>query len=187
MPPSFRISFFRARMGRYVWVTSSSRICVRKLSAPLSSMASNVTPSIPGAPSLFLAIRYASRSVSILQTWTYSPQKRQADSAFAWTYRLLLRSCRLMGVFVISPLPPMLLESLHTARSLRSIRITRLRRYCGPLRHPLAFHRLPGVAGYTVSFSADFATGRGGLLQLLSASLPSCCCCNPARVPRRFS
>src|SRR5579864_8752656 len=136
---------------------------------------------------LLLPIRYASRSVSILQTWTYSPQKRQAGSAFAWTYRLLLRSCRLMDAFVISPLPSMLLESLQTARSLRSIRITRLRRYCGPLRHPLAFHRLPGVAGYTVSFSADFATGRGGLLQLLSASLPSCCCCNPARVPRRFS
>src|ERR1700730_8162422 len=42
-------------------------------------------------------------------------------------------------------------------------------------------HRLYGFL-----FSADFATGRGGLLQLLSTSLPSCCCCNPARVPRRF-
>jgi len=30
--------------------------------------------------------------------------------------------------------------------------------------------------------SADFATGRGGLLQLLSASLPSCCRFHPARV-----
>ena len=34
----------------------ASRICVRKLSAPLSSMASNVTPSMPGAPSLLFAI-----------------------------------------------------------------------------------------------------------------------------------
>src|SRR6267143_5974472 len=82
--------------------------------------------------------------------WTYSPQKRQAGSAFALTYRLLLRSCSLMGAFVISPLPSMLLESLQTARSLRSIRITGLRRYCGPLRHPLALpptsrcHRLYG-------------------------------------------
>src|ERR1035437_10094957 len=50
----------------------------------------------------------------------YSPQKRQAGSAFALTYRLLLRSCRLMGAFVISPLPSMLLESPQTARSLRS-------------------------------------------------------------------
>jgi hypothetical protein len=44
----------------------------------------------------------------------------------------------------------MLLESLQTARSLRSVRITRLRRSYGPLRHPLAFpptsrcHRLYG-------------------------------------------
>ena len=56
LPPSFGISFFRACMGRYVLVTNSSRISTRKLSAPLSSMASNVTPSIPGAPSLLLAI-----------------------------------------------------------------------------------------------------------------------------------
>src|ERR1700674_201246 len=41
--------------------------------------------------------------------WTYSPQKRQAGSAFALMYRLLLRSCKLMGVFVISPLPSFLL------------------------------------------------------------------------------
>src|SRR3981081_2378430 len=35
-------------------------------------MASKVTPSIPGAPSLLLAISYAARKVSILQTWTYN-------------------------------------------------------------------------------------------------------------------
>src|ERR1017187_6385872 len=52
----------------------------------------------------------------------------------------------------------------------------------GPLRHPLASPRFPGFAGYTVPCSADFATGRGWLLQLLSASLPSCCRCNPAGV-----
>jgi hypothetical protein len=54
---SFGISFFRTRMGRYVLVTNSVRICSRKLSTPLCSIASNVTPSIPGAPSLLLAIR----------------------------------------------------------------------------------------------------------------------------------
>src|SRR5215467_13122102 len=48
---------FRAPMGRYVFETSSSRICSRKLATPLSSMASNVTPSIPGAPSFSFAIR----------------------------------------------------------------------------------------------------------------------------------
>jgi hypothetical protein len=48
------------------------------------------------------------------------------------------------------------------------------------------FPRLPGFAGYTGSCSADFATGRGGLLQLLGASLSSCCRYRPARVSRRI-
>src|SRR6266513_6499718 len=60
---------------------------------------------------------YASRKVSILQTWTYSPQKRQDGSAFALTYRLRLRSCKLMGAFIISPLPPILLEPLQNSRA----------------------------------------------------------------------
>src|ERR1019366_1366383 len=72
---------------------------------PCASMTSKVSPSIPGAPLFFLASSYAVRSVSILQTWTYSPQKRHVGSAFALAYILLLRSCKLMGVFVISPLP----------------------------------------------------------------------------------
>src|ERR1700682_6412606 len=90
-----------------------------------------------------------------------------------------------MGVFVISPLPPWLLEPLQTAGSLRSTDITLLLRYYRPIRHPLAVPRLPGVAGYTVPFSANFATGRGGLLQLLGISLSSCCRSSPARVSRR--
>src|ERR1019366_206722 len=64
-------------------------------------MTSNVTPSTPGAPLFFLANVYASRSVSILQIWTYKPQKRHDGSAFALTYMFLLRSCKLIGVFVI--------------------------------------------------------------------------------------
>src|SRR6266852_2690593 len=54
---------------------------------------------------------------SILQTWMYSPQKRRGGSAFALTYRLLLRSCKPIGVFVISPLPPWLLDPLHNSRA----------------------------------------------------------------------
>jgi Fumarate reductase flavoprotein C-term len=42
-------------------------------------------------------------------------------------------------------------------------------------------------ASYTVSCSADFSPGRGGLLQLLNVSLPSCCRYRPARVSRRVS
>ena len=41
---------------------------------------------------------------SILQTWTYIPQKRQVVSAFALTYILRLRSCKFTDVFVISSL-----------------------------------------------------------------------------------
>src|SRR5438477_11887414 len=112
-------------------------------------MASNVTPSIPGAPSFCLAIAYAARRVSILQTWTYSPQKRQDGSAFALTYSLRLRSCKSMDAFVISSLPSLTLETLQMAGPLRSTDITPLPHYSGPSRHPLVFGRLPGVAGYT--------------------------------------
>src|SRR5437773_1622979 len=55
-------------------------------------MASKVTPSTPAAPSFCLAISYAARRASTLQTWTYRPQKRQHGSAFALTYILRLRS-----------------------------------------------------------------------------------------------
>jgi hypothetical protein len=89
-------------------------------------MASNVTPSIPGAPLFFLASAYASRSVSILQTWTYSPQKRQDGSAFALTYIPRLRSCKLLDAFVMSSLPPILSRKLQTAGPLRSTGVTRL-------------------------------------------------------------
>src|SRR6516165_11168273 len=73
-------------------------------------MAAKVTPSTPGAPSFSFASAYAARSVSILQTWTYKPQKRQDVSAFALTYSLRLRSCKLMDAFVISSLPSRLKE-----------------------------------------------------------------------------
>src|SRR5882672_7748175 len=99
-------------------------------------MASKVTPSIPGAPSLLLAISYAARRVSILQTWTYSPQNRQDGSAFALTYILRLRSCKSMDAFVISSLPSPMLETLQMAGPLRSADITPLHRYYGPSRYP---------------------------------------------------
>jgi len=38
--------------------------------------------------------------------WTYSPQKRQARSAFALMYRLLLRSCKLMVSLSYHPCLP---------------------------------------------------------------------------------
>src|SRR4051794_5390049 len=65
-------------------------------------------------------------------------------------YSLRLRSCRLMGVFVISPLPPFLIKTACAAGPLRSVGITPLHRYCGPGRRRLVFHRFPGFAGYTM-------------------------------------
>src|SRR5216683_4979188 len=95
------------------------------------------------------AIAYALRSVSILQTWTYKPQKRQDVSDFALTYSLRLRSCKSLDAFIISSLPSRLKETLQTAGPLRSTDITPLPRYYWPARHPLVFGRLPGFAGYT--------------------------------------
>src|SRR6202022_3423653 len=127
---------------------SSSRNCSSRASTPCVSMASKVTPSIPGAPSFLLAISYAARRVSILQTWTYSPQNRQDGSAFALTYILRLRSCKSMDAFVISSLHSPMLETLM-AGPLRSADITPLHRYYGPSPPPLVFGPLPGFAGYT--------------------------------------
>src|SRR5262249_31200506 len=67
--------------------------------------------------------------------------------------------CRSMGVFIIPPLPPVLSEELRTAGPLRSTGVTPLRRYYGPLRHPLAVGRLPGGAGYT-AYPASALSGR---------------------------
>src|SRR6516164_11706161 len=107
-------------------------------------MAANVTPSIPGAPSFFSAISYAARSVSILQTCTYKPQKRQDGSAFALTYSLRLRSCSLMGAFIISPLPSVSIQASYAARPLRSTDVTPLHCYYEPSRRPLVVHPFPG-------------------------------------------
>src|SRR5215813_4280820 len=113
--------------------------------------------------------------------WTYRPQNRQVGSAFALAYILRLRSCRLLGAVVMAPLPPMLSEDCRTVGLLCSTGVTPLRCYYQPLRHPLVFDRLPRVAGYTAYLaSADFAAGRGGLLQLLGVSLSPCCRSHPA-------
>src|ERR1700676_5110771 len=81
-------------------------------------------------------------------------------SAFSLTYRLLCRSCKQMGAFVISPLPSFLLESLQTAGSLRSTGITPLRSYYRPLRHPLV---VPPTSRclrlYGFLFSTNFSAG----------------------------
>jgi len=68
-----------------------------------------------------------------------------------------------MGVFIIPPLPPLSSKESRTAGPLRSTGVTPLPRYSGPVRHPLAFGRLPHPAAYLAS--GDFSPGRGGLHQ----------------------
>src|SRR6516162_1953420 len=186
LPPSFGISCRRAGNGRYVRPTSSSLIRARNASTPCASMASKVTPSTPGAPSLLLASVYASRSVSILQIWTYKPQKRQDVSAFALTYSLRLRSCKSMDAFVISSLPSLCwrhrkwqgpwLHGHYSASSLLQTRPppSRLR----PISRCSRLYGLP--------CSGDFSPGRGRLLQLLGMSLSPCCRFHPAEVSSRI-
>ena len=81
-------------------------------------------------------------------------------SAFALTNSLRLRSCKSMDAFVISSLPSRLKETLQTAGSPRSMGVTPLPRCFGPVRHPLAFDRLPGLAGYT-TYLAPVISHRG--------------------------
>ena len=75
-----------------------------------------------------------------------------------------------------------------TAGPLPSTGVTRLPRYYQPLRHPLACQPISRCSRlYDLPCSADFSTGRGGLLQLLSASSSPCRRYHPARVSQRFS
>src|SRR3954467_5567145 len=53
------------------------------------------------------------------------------------------------GVSSAGPLPPLPGRGVSSAGPLRSTDVTPLPRYYRPLRHPLVFGRLPGVAGYT--------------------------------------
>ena len=77
---------------------------------------------------------------------------------------------------------------LQTAGPLCSTDVTRHRRSYGPFRHPLAFDRFPGLAGYTIYLAPVISQpGRGGLLQLLGMSLPPCCRFHPAEVTNRIS
>ena len=102
-------------------------------------------------------------------------------------YRLLLRSCKLMGVFVISPLPSFLLESLQNSRAPllhgHYAASLLLRARPPPSRLP-PFSWVRQLYGFLAS--ATFMTGRGGLLQLLNMSLSPCYPYHPAGVSCRI-
>ena len=77
-----------------------------------------------------------------------------------------------------------MLEPLQTAGPLCSTDITPLPRYYRPSRIPLAFHRLPGVTGYTASLLRRFLDGarraspvaQHDLVTVLSLPTPPKCC-----------
>jgi hypothetical protein len=73
------------------------------------------------------------------------------------TYSLRRRSCRLMGVFVIAPLPPLWSKALRTVGSLRSPGLPPLPHSYGPGRPPLIVGRVPGGAGETPSLAPPFS------------------------------
>src|SRR5512142_2053350 len=93
-----------------------------------------------------------------------------------------------MGGFIISPLPPVLVKELTNSRA-PSLRghypaSTLLRAPPPPsrLRPTSRGRRLYGLPS-----SAAFASGRGGLLQLLDVPLPPCRRSHPAGASRRVS
>ena len=152
-------------------------------------MSSNVTPSIPVGFTLYLlASVYASRRVSSLLTCTNRPQK----SPFKFCLRLHVYP---------SPQVPQLDRRLsHLASASRCCRshYRQQGRFPPPAlpgflgtTNPSAtlspVSRLPGVRLYGLPCSADFSPGRGGLLQLLSASSSPCRRSHHAGVPPRFS
>jgi hypothetical protein len=69
----------------------------------------------------------------------------------------------------------------RTAGSLCSAGATPRPRSYGPIRHPLVFRRFPDSSYTAYLAPPHFETGRGGLLQLLSASLSPCRRCLPRR------
>jgi len=84
-------------------------------------------------------------------------------------YSLRLRSCRSMGAFIMSPLPPMLSKSSCAAGPLCSTGITLCQRSYGPGRHRLAFGRFPGETGYTAYLApAISAWGEDGFSSCLA-------------------
>src|SRR5215469_13782090 len=102
-------------------------------------------------------------------------------------YRFFLRSCKLMGVFIIHPCLPYCpnlansrVSSLHGHYSASPLLLT-----------PPTPSRLPPISRcsrlYGFLLPPISGTGRGGSLQLLGVPLPSCCRFNPARVVRRIS
>lgn len=114
---------------------------------------------------------------------TQKLQKRHSGSDFALLYILLLRSCRLIDAFVISPLLFRVVEGITMiVWTLPFNGVTCYHGYYGPPHHPLAFlFHFPGTLVIEAYFaSAISRPGQGGLPQLLWTS----CAAVPPLTPR---
>src|ERR1700730_537095 len=100
---------------------------------------------------------------------------------------LLLRSCKLIGVFVIHPCLPFCWNRYKQHGSFAPRTLLRFAATMNPSATLSSSANFPGSPVIWLPCSADFSTGRGGLLQLLSMSLSSCCRYRPARVSCRIS
>jgi len=145
---------------RFLWECLTSH-SVSSFPAPATSHAACGFPALrapahfsprvmrPIVPELLSAVVKRPLPTPSLPAEAVTHHKRQDGSAFALTYILRLRSCRLMGGFIISPLPPLLTKKQCAAGPLRSTGVTPLHHYYEPSRHRLVFDRFPGAAGYT--------------------------------------
>src|SRR5262249_26759828 len=158
-----------------VCAASSSRSCVRNAATPLSSMASKVTPSIPGAPLFFLASK-----VGFVKGFQLADVDVQAPEAPG---RLGLR----LGVDLPSQVLPIDGRLYHPAPA--SPVVGRMSNSRAPSLHghyaasallqapPSPSRRQPTSRCcrlYGVPRFRPFGPGRGGLLQLLDGSWCSC-------------
>ena len=126
---------------------------------------------------MFLAKSYASFSVSILQTWTTALEPLRLISLRLDVYsppqflQINGRPCHLVLAFLVvrdvANSRAALLHGRYAASSL--------------LRAQPPPSRLGPLSRCDLRCSADFSTGRGGLLQLLGMSFPPCCRISPRR------
>src|SRR5262249_16594986 len=92
------------------------------------------------------------------------------------------------GCFYHSPLPSFCWSHCKQQGLFAPRALPRFVATAGPSAALSSFRRLPGSASYTASLLPSISRpGRVGFLQLLSASLSSCCRSNPARVSRRVA
>ena len=132
--------------------------------------------------------RAAHSSRFLLHLFQPCPPVFPPGSAFAFTYILCLRSRSSIGAFLISPLPPCCQSRYRQQGRFPPPALPGFTGTTNPSATLSPVSRLPGAPGYTAYLAPPISRrGRGGLLQLLSASSLPCRRYHPAGVPQRLS